>query len=277
MGQSSIHSHAVPARRCIEEMAHDRRSAMTTCSLPTRGAAGRQAVPEVALALRDLRASVEPTVVLSSLARTCVPSFSDGCAVELSEGLEPTFRVSYPLPGLEGLEVTDAGPGEEPWPTSAAARVLTTSFEVPSEYGSTSCAGVVVHSWLGRIPTSSDAIVARLLVDEAVALVRYERLAEIASQADDRSTRLALEAMTARAIGEATGIIMATRTLTDIDALDALKGEARHTARDIHAVALEVVHAGGLSGPSIDLFGRRDPTTPRATLRTVREPRRSGR
>lgn len=68
---------------------------MTTC----KGARLRQAVPELGLAMRDLRASAEPTVVLSSLARNCVPSFSDGCAVELSEGVEPTFRVSYPLPG----------------------------------------------------------------------------------------------------------------------------------------------------------------------------------
>ncbi len=37
-------------------------------------------------ALEEIAASDEPAVVLSSLARSSTPSFSDGCAIELSEG-----------------------------------------------------------------------------------------------------------------------------------------------------------------------------------------------
>ena len=68
-------------------------------------------VPNVRLAVRELRRSVEPDVVLSSMARACVPAFSDGCLVQLSVGVEPLFEVSYPLSDDDvALDGDDAGP-----------------------------------------------------------------------------------------------------------------------------------------------------------------------
>jgi hypothetical protein len=56
-----------------------------------------------------ITASVEPAVVLSSLARSSNPSFSDACAIELSEGTETLFRVCFPA--LDEAELPDyAGP-----------------------------------------------------------------------------------------------------------------------------------------------------------------------
>jgi hypothetical protein len=49
-------------------------------------------------ALGDIASSEEPAVVLSSPARSSTPSFSDACAIELSEGTETLFRVCFPMP-----------------------------------------------------------------------------------------------------------------------------------------------------------------------------------
>ena len=107
----------------------------------------------------------------------------------------------------------------------------------------------MVHSWYSRIPTESDSIIARLLVDRAIALIQHERLGEAAASADERSAQLALETMTSRAISEATGIIMTTRNMTNVDAFDVLKKIGRHAGRNVYDIALEVVRAGALEQP----------------------------
>jgi hypothetical protein len=63
-------------------------------------------------ALRDIAASEQPAVGLSSLARASNPSFSDACAIELSEGTEPPFRVCFPMPDETRLP-TGARPVED--------------------------------------------------------------------------------------------------------------------------------------------------------------------
>jgi ANTAR domain len=201
----------------------------------------RGSIAELPLAIRALRPSAEPAVVLSSLARCCVRSFSDGCAVELSEGTDPAFRVRYPLPG----ESADDDDG-----ALSADGIVTTPFDLRSCHGRPAFAGVIVHSWRRRRPTSSDALVARLLVDGAISLVRQQRLAELAAAADERSAQLAIEAITSATIGQATGIVMATCHLTSADALDLLSRTARETGRDLYRVAVTVVSAGGLELPT---------------------------
>jgi hypothetical protein len=220
--------------------------------------------------MRDLRRSAEPAVVLSSLARTCVPSFSDGCAVELSEGLDPVFRVSYPLPGDDPAPEGNASGGNRSPAGPITDKVVTTSFQMPSAFGRPSFAGHVIHSWKLRIPAASGALIARLLVDEALAVVRYERLAEAAAEAETRSAQLALEAMTGRAIGEATGIVMATRHLAKTAAADLLKAASRQSGRTLHEVALEVVHAGALvHGPGAPTPSRQRDTPRAGSLRSI--------
>ena len=232
----------------------------------------RNSVPEVVRAMRGLVPSSEPAVVLSSLARSCVPSFSDGCSVELSEGTDPMFHVSYPLCDEEqAADGPPSGAGEPP-AESAADSVVTTSFEMPAGSGCPSYAGVMVHSWHARIPAESDSIIARLVVDRAIALIQHERLAEAAGSADERSAQLALETMTSRAIGEATGIIMATRSMTNVDAFDVLKRIGRRAERNVYDIALEVVRAGALENPAEGAAAQiRGHSSRRANLRTVRE------
>jgi hypothetical protein len=156
-------------------------------------------------------------------------------------------------------------------PAGAAHNVMTTSFELPSAFGRPSCAGLVIHRWNARIPTASEAIIARLLVDEALALVRHERLAEVAAQADRRSAQLAVETITAGTVGEATGIVMATRHLTSSAAVDLLKVASRQSGRALRDVAYEVVHAGALAGgPEIEPAASRRRDAGRArNLRSV--------
>jgi hypothetical protein len=243
---------------------------MTAHGVPAPGpsVALRNSVPEVVLAMQGLVPSGEPPVVLSSLARSCVPSFSDGCSVELSEGTNPVFRVSYPLQDEDR-------PASGPWPGSdepAADSVVTTSFEMRASSGWPSYAGVMVHSWRDHLPAQSDSIIARLLVDRAIALVEHQRLAEDATSADERSAQLALETMTTRTIGEGTGIIMTTRRMTSEDALDVLKKIGRREGRNVYDIALEVVRAGALkSRPDRAAPQMRGPSGWRANLRPVRE------
>jgi len=191
------------------------------------------------LALRDLRRSAEPAVVLSSLARLSVPCFSDGCELELSEGLDPVFEVSFPLPGEEPVQRSRSSRCNEP-PAGAA---VITAFDMPSDHGRPSFSGHVIHSWTLRVPTAEDAVIARMLVDHALEVVRYERLAEIARTAEDRSAWLAREAMANRSIGEAIGIEMATRHLQRTAAIELLKDASRRSGRSLHEISVAVVRA----------------------------------
>ena len=82
-----------------------------------------------------------------------------------------------------------------------------------------------------------------MLVDHALEIVRYERLAEIARAAEDRSARLAREAMANLAIGEAIGIEMATRHLSRTAAIELLKDASRQSGRSLHEISVDVVRA----------------------------------
>lgn len=196
--------------------------------------------PEVLpLALRNLRRSAEPAVVLSSLARLCVPCFSEGCAVELSEGLDPVFKVSFPPPR------EDPGPRDGLWHGSdpPTGTTIITAFEMPSADGCPSFSGHVMHSWALQPMATGAAVIARLLVDHALAVIRYERLAERTRAAEERSALLAREAMAGQSIEVAIGIVIATRHLDRMAALDLLKDVSRQSGRSLHEVSAHVVQA----------------------------------
>jgi hypothetical protein len=168
----------------------------TSRQLAALPAGGRpRSAREIEKAMRGIRPSDEPAVVLSSLARSSNPSFSDACAVELSEGTQPHFRVRFPMPGEDAPVCADASA-----PLLMRNTIITT-FQAGSGHGYASFAGVVVHSWAEREPTEDDAIIARLLVDLALAIVQRERFAQKAARADDRAAKLALELITGRVEG----------------------------------------------------------------------------
>ena len=198
--------------------------------------------------LNDLRRSAEPAVVLSSLARLCVPSFSQRCAVELSEGLDPVFTVSYPLTAPGRVPEARSPDDEAPPGDGPAGHTVITPFGMPSAFGQPSFAGYLIHTWTLRVPATGEAMIARLLVDHALGVVQYERLAATAAAAESRSAQLALDAIASRVIGEATGILMAALRLSETAAVGQLTAAGRRSGHTLHDVAREVVRTGIFTG-----------------------------
>jgi hypothetical protein len=229
-------------------------------------AVGRpRSVRDIEDAVNGIVRSDEPAVVLSSLARVSHPAFSDACAVELSEGTDALFQVSFPLPdeaaSPAGLGSVPAEAGAPP----AAGKTVTTAFRAASGDGYPSFAGVVVHSWIDHDPTDEDAIIARLLVDRALAIVRHERLAQSAARAEDRAAQLAIELVTSRVEGEAIGILMAQHQATEDEAVSLLRQASWTGQRKLHETAADVVHAAG--------FHRHRPSQPPRLLEGQFRPR----
>jgi hypothetical protein len=190
--------------------------------------------------MSEIVRSDEPAVVLSSLARASTSSFSDTCAIELSDGTEDLFHVSFPMPD------DAAFPDEAGLVPSAAGKTVTTTFLAGSGHGYPGFAGVVAHHWVDRGPTEDDAIIARLLVDLALSVVQQQRLARSAARADDRAAKLAIELITSRIEGEAIGILMATHRAAHDEAVGLLRQASWASQRKLHEVAADVVRSGDL-------------------------------
>jgi hypothetical protein len=189
--------------------------------------------------LSRLRASDDPVVTFGRLPGACVPEFSDGCQVELSDGTEPTFRVVHPDGRAEDPE-SFTGPPVGP------EQILTTPFRVVSRVAFPSYAGAVTHWWTSRKASENDAVIADLMVKHLLALVDHERLMAAVAQAEDRAANLALAAIFGRTISLATGIVMRHKGLDADDAEDLLRQTAARTGRDLHQVAASVVQSGSL-------------------------------
>jgi hypothetical protein len=211
---------------------------------PARGPA--RSVGAIEDATRTIVPSDEPAVVLSSLARSSIPSFSDACALELSEGTATPFRVCFPMTGEDGLPARARSVQATASAPLAAMNSIITTFQAGSGHGYPSFAGIVVHSWAERDPSEDDAIIARLLVDRALAIVQHERLAQAAARADSRAAKLAIDLITSRIEGEATGILMATHQITRAKAARLIRQASQTRQRDRHEIAAGVVRAGDL-------------------------------
>jgi hypothetical protein len=103
-----------------------------------------------------------------------------------------------------------------------------------------------VHYWAERDPPEDDAIIARLLVDRALAIVQHERLAQAAARADTRAAGLAIELITSRIEGEATRILMARHHITRAQAGRLLRRASQQRQRKLHEIAAGVVRGGDL-------------------------------
>ena len=222
-----------------------------------RGAADRasansrtRSVREIMDALRGIAASEEPVVVLSGLARSSTPSFSDAYTIELSEGTETLFRVCFPMPGEAELPA-DTGLGQAAAGAPAVEmRSIITRFAAGPTHGYPAFAGIVVHFWAERDPTDEDTIIARLLVDRALAIVQNERLSQAAARADSRAAMLAIDLITSHIEGEATGILMAKHHVTRAQAASLLRQAGLERQRKLYEVAAGVVRCGDLESRS---------------------------
>jgi hypothetical protein len=150
-----------------------------------------RSVRDIERVVSGIVCSDEPAVVLSSLARASNPAFSDACALELSEGTDALFLVRFPLADEDAAIAATRG-AQNP------RHSVATPFQAPSAHGFASFAGVVTHSWAAGDPTEDDAIIARLLVGHALAVLRRERMAQALGRAEDRAAKLAIELITSR-------------------------------------------------------------------------------
>jgi len=94
---------------------------------------------------------------------------------QVRDGLSAVLVVSGDEPGGGG------GPplaGEPP-----AGTAVISAFDLPSADGRPAFSGHVIHCWTVRSPAAEDTVIARMLVDHALEVVRYERLAERARAA----------------------------------------------------------------------------------------------
>jgi hypothetical protein len=208
--------------------------------------AGPRSVRDIEDVLRGMVRSAEPAVVLSSLARHSQLAFSDACAIELSEGTDALFQVSFPIPDEAVLRETARPVPAALGVVPLAGKTLTTGFRSASGHGYASFAGVAVHTWIGREPTADDAIIARLLVDYALGIVQQERLTLSAECAEDRAAKLAVELITSRTEGVATGLLMARHRVTREEAVSMLRRSSGPTGRLPHEVAADVVRTRDL-------------------------------
>jgi AmiR/NasT family two-component response regulator len=86
----------------------------------------------------------------------------------------------------------------------------------------------------------------RQLVDRALAIVQHEHLAQAAARADSRAAGLAIDLITSRIEGEATGILMARHHITRAQAARLLRQASHRRQRKLHEVAAGVVRGGDL-------------------------------
>jgi hypothetical protein len=217
-----------------------------------------RSIQDVEQAVRRLAASADPAVVFSSLARSCVPSFGDSCCVELSDGVAPLFRMAFPIAEEQSIAAEPGSVGVSAIAPRSHGNAVSTSFQAASALGFPSYAGVVSHFWDAREPTEEDAIIARLLVDHAVALVHAERLAQRQAEAEERASKLALELITSRAEGEAIGILTVKHQAGREEVLRLLRRASHARGRTVYEIATDVIRTGELGWPLVRSSGGAD-------------------
>jgi hypothetical protein len=223
---------------------------------------------------QHLMASTDAPVVLSSLARSCVPVFSDCCRVELSEGVEDLFQVTFPPAGDEAPAQSVASRAALSDQSGVGGSTVSVPFDAPSWQGHPAYAGVLYFSWVDRHPAVEDAIIARLLVDLALSRVSQERLAESAARAEERAAKLALGLIRSREEGEAIGILSARHNVARHEVLWLLRRVGRETERELWEVAADVARAGDLDWPSAPwTCDRADDRGPRPVTSVACRPR----
>lgn len=196
-------------------------------------------------------ASAEPAVVFSSLAKLCVPAFSDGCTVEILEAEGACYRISYPRMSTEQSPNHESYPCVTPTSTAASGATfdIRTRIEAPAAAGCPAYSGMLIHTWNGPAPAAGCTAVARLLVELAVASVQRERLADLLQLTQNAVTDLGNAVVSNRQIGTALGILMVNHKITQEQAFDLLRTASQHTHRKIRDIAAEVKETGWLDVP----------------------------
>ncbi len=138
----------------------------------------------VLTAVRQLVASPEPAVVLTSLAAACASAIADECWATVEE-VGATQPITIAMP---------PGAGECPTPAPrtplAGADQLTLRFSASAWEHYPEFSGTMTWRWHDRDrPTGSDKVIAQLLLDRALELVHVQRL-EAASRPSGTCQRI---------------------------------------------------------------------------------------
>jgi hypothetical protein len=225
---------------------------------------------------------VDPLEIFTGLAAAYVPVFCDGLRLELAAGGgggDTGVHLSYPPeaesddgvdgdrtaavesdaagavddPGVLDARGADGDARPEPASTVLAAQsvapgriVLTVRGELIE--GEAPIAGTITCTWrdLAR-PSEVDAVVARMLAEQAVAKIRIEHLAAALHEQRTRTANLEEALATNREIGQAIGILMATDHLTAEQVFDLLRAASQRTHRKLRDIAADVVETGALA------------------------------
>jgi hypothetical protein len=198
-----------------------------------------RSVPALLAALQDLVSAPEPPVALSALAGATVPVFADECLITFVDG---PF-VDRPEPHRITRPET-AAPDPPPAP---AGHVLTEPFQDGAYGVRPAYAGTVTYRWADRRPHPVDAVIARLLVDRTVDLIRTARLAEALAAERQRADNLEVALESNREIGQALGILMYTHKLTSQQAFNLLRRASQDTNRKVRDIAAEICATGMLA------------------------------
>jgi hypothetical protein len=194
-------------------------------------------LPPVLDALPRLVPSAQPAVVLTSLAVACIAAAVDECAVSV---VEEGARYEIRRP-------TIAESGQ--WPAEHPRQELTLPVRQERCGAEPAFSAMVTLRWIQRRAHPSDVMIAQLLVERATDILRSERLAVALAAATDRADHLELALKSNREIGQAIGILMATRKVTAEQAFDLLRRISQHTNRKLHELATEIRRTGTLDVP----------------------------
>jgi hypothetical protein len=192
-----------------------------------------------------LVASPEPAVVLASLAAVCASAIADECwGTIVQEGVTRPLGTAPPAGALS----------ESPTPRKlalAGENQLTLSFRQGAWEHYPEFSGTMTWRWHDRDrPTRSDGVIAQLLVDRAIELVRAQRLEVAVAVERDKTANLQVALETNRVIGQAIGILMSAYKLTSQQGFDLLRLTSQHTHRKLREVATEVCDTGTLELPA---------------------------
>ncbi|MEO6503404.1 MAG: ANTAR domain-containing protein [Jatrophihabitantaceae bacterium] len=128
---------------------------------------------------------------------------------------------------------------------------VTLSFALSAWADYQEVSGTTTWRWHDRDrPTGSDRVIAQLLLDRALELVRAQRLEAALAVERDKAANLQVALTSNREIGLAIGILMSTYKVTREQGFDLLRMASQHTHRKLREVAAGVCDTGMLELPA---------------------------
>lgn len=200
-------------------------------------------------ALDGLVPSAEPAVVFTSLARLCVPVLCDAATITVTTADQLAYQAKWPWNVADPEDsalVREAMAGRQVVSHNA---VLTPILGMSTD-GVLDYQGVLALHFSTSRPSPSHSVLARLVVERAVAMIERERLTDIVAAHQAQADNLRLALATNRRIAMAMGIIMTGHKLTSDHAFDLLRRVSQHSHRKLHDIALDVIDTGVLELPA---------------------------